>query len=79
MVRHIHASLGFKGLIPQKCNSSQIQCKLHEDGLSGPKHVEDNSVTDTLLMNKENCALKLVDKIILPFLCFSSFSVVFIV
>jgi len=29
------------------------------------KHVEDNSVTDTLLMNKENCALKLVDEIIL--------------
>ena len=29
------------------------------------KHVEDNSVTNTLLMNKENCALKLVDEIIL--------------
>jgi len=28
------------------------------------KHVEDNSVTDILLMNKENCALKLVDEII---------------
>ena len=25
----------------------------------------DNSVTNTLLMNKENCALKLVDEIIL--------------
>jgi len=29
------------------------------------KHVEDNSVTNILLMNKENCALKLVDEIIL--------------
>ena len=29
------------------------------------KHVEDNNVTDILLMNKENCALKLVDEIIL--------------
>ena len=28
-------------------------------------HVEDNSVTNILLMNKENCALKLVDEIIL--------------
>jgi len=28
------------------------------------KYVEDNSVTNMLLMNKENCALKLVDKII---------------
>ena len=28
-------------------------------------HVEDNSVTDILLMNKENCALKLVDEITL--------------
>ena len=31
-----------------------------EDG-----HVEDNSIKNTLLMNKENCALKLVDEIIL--------------
>ena len=31
-----------------------------EDG-----HVGDNSVTNILLMNKENCALKLVDEIIL--------------
>jgi len=31
-----------------------------EDG-----HVEDNSVTNILLMNKENCAIKLVDEIIL--------------
>ena len=29
------------------------------------KHVEDNSVKNILLMNKENCALKLVDEIIL--------------
>ena len=29
------------------------------------RHVEDNSVTNILLMNKENCALKLVDEIIL--------------
>ena len=29
------------------------------------EHVEDNSVTNILLMNKENCALKLVDEIIL--------------
>ena len=29
------------------------------------KYVEDNSVIDMLLMNKENCALKLVDEIIL--------------
>ena len=29
------------------------------------KHVEDNSVTNILLMNKENCALKLVDEITL--------------
>ena len=27
--------------------------------------LEDNSVTNILLMNKENCALKLVDEIIL--------------
>ena len=27
--------------------------------------MEDNSVTNILLMNKENCALKLVDEIIL--------------
>ena len=27
--------------------------------------VEDNNVTNILLMNKENCALKLVDEIIL--------------
>ena len=31
----------------------------------GDGHVEDNSVKNTLLMNKENCALKLVDEIIL--------------
>ena len=29
------------------------------------KHVEDNSVTNILVMNKENCALKLVDEITL--------------
>ena len=29
------------------------------------KHVEVNSVTNILLMNKENCTLKLVDEIIL--------------
>jgi len=29
------------------------------------EHVEDNSVTNILLMNKENCASKLVDEIIL--------------
>ena len=29
------------------------------------KHVEDNSVTNILLMDIENCALKLVDEIIL--------------
>ena len=29
------------------------------------KHVEDNSVTNIFLTNKENCALKLVDEIIL--------------
>ena len=29
------------------------------------KRVEDNSVTNILSMNKENCALKLVDEIIL--------------
>ena len=31
----------------------------------GSKHVEDNNVTNILLTNKENCALKLVDEIIL--------------
>ena len=37
-----------------------------EDGhVNSSKHVEDNSVTDILLMNKENCTLKLVDEIIL--------------
>ena len=37
-----------------------------EDGhVNASKHVEDNSVTNILLMNKENCALKLVDEIIL--------------
>ena len=29
------------------------------------KHVEENNVTNILLTNKENCALKLVDEIIL--------------
>ena len=40
-----------------------VLCKrLHSTpGESG--HVEDNNVTNTLLMNKENCALKLVDEI----------------
>jgi len=33
--------------------------------LLSSKHVEDNSVTNILLMNKENCALKLVEEIIL--------------
>ena len=33
--------------------------------LSISVHVEDNSVTNIVLMNKENCALKLVDEIIL--------------
>ena len=32
---------------------------------TGTKIVEDNSVTNILLMNKENCALKLADEIIL--------------
>ena len=36
-----------------------------EDGhVNARKNVEDNSVTNILLMNKENCVLKLVDKII---------------
>ena len=36
-----------------------------EDGhVQCSKHVEDNSVTYILLMNKENCALNLVDEII---------------
>ena len=30
-----------------------------------PRHVKDNSVANILLMNKENCALKLFDEIIL--------------
>ena len=29
------------------------------------KHVEDNNVTNILLTNKENCALNLVDEIII--------------
>ena len=33
--------------------------------LLSSKHVEDNSVTNVLLVNKENCALKLVDELIL--------------
>ena len=33
--------------------------------LLSSKNVEDNGVTNILLMNKENCALKLVDEIIL--------------
>ena len=36
-----------------------------EDGHVNARNVEDNSVTNILLMNKENCALKLVDEIIL--------------
>jgi len=32
----------FYRLIPQKCNFSQAQCKLPEDGLGGPKHVGAN-------------------------------------
>ena len=34
-------------------------------GRKNLKNVEDNNVTNILLMNKENCALKLVDEIIL--------------
>ena len=30
-----------------------------------PRHVEDNNVTNILFVNKEYCALKLVDEIIL--------------
>ena len=43
-----------------------IQFVLLKMGMLMLKHVEDNSVTNILLMNKENCALKLVDEIILP-------------
>jgi hypothetical protein len=32
----------FYGLIPQKYNFSQAQCKLPEDGPDGPKHVGAN-------------------------------------
>jgi len=34
--------------------------------------IEDNSVTNILLMNKENCALKFVDEIILELTCMST-------
>jgi len=40
-------------------------CKRLDSKLVESGHVEDNSVTNILLMNKENCALKLVDEIIL--------------
>ena len=50
----------------------RLHSTLAESGLSSwrwacwcSKHVEDNSVTNILLMNKENCALKLVDETIL--------------
>ena len=59
----IHTASGIFAL----CKS--LYSKLVESGLrSQPvysKHVEDNKVTNILLMNKENCALKLVDEIIL--------------
>ena len=40
-------------------------CLLHYYPRHVSKHVEDNSTTNILLMDKENCALKLVDEIIL--------------
>jgi len=42
-----------------------IQFVLLKMGMWMSKHVEDSSVTYILLMNKENCALKLVNEIIL--------------
>ena len=44
----------------------RLHSTLVESGLqSALNHVEDNSVTNILLTNKENCALKLVHEIIL--------------
>ena len=45
-------------------------CKRLHSTLVESGHVEDNSVTNILLMNKENCALKLVGEIILCCLAF---------
>ena len=57
----IHTASGIFALC--KC----LHSKLVDSGLRGVRSqpVEDNSVTNILLMNKENCALKLVDEIIL--------------
>ena len=41
---------------------------------SGGKNVEDNSVTNILLINKENSALKLVDEIIQLYMFETQFS-----
>ena len=49
LCKRLHSTLVEKGL-----QSALNQCT-----------VKDNSVTNILLMNKENCALKLVDEIIL--------------
>ena len=46
--------------IPSTCQSALNQCTVQTF-----TEVEDNSVTNILLMNKENCALKLVDEIII--------------
>ena len=40
-------------------------CTVHWLRADCSKHVEDNSITNILLLNNENCALKLVDEIIL--------------
>ena len=46
------------------CSHSVNVCPVHWLRADS-KHVEDNSVTNILLTNKENCALKLVNEIIL--------------
>ena len=73
--QHLVSTLSVNGCTVHQCTlqpfteSDDIRCCVNiifppEDGhVNARKHVEDNSVTNILLMNKENCALKLVDEI----------------
>ena len=73
----IHTTSGISALY-KRLHSTLVESGLCEYNFSSwrwacwcSKHVEDNSVTDILLMNKENCALKLVDVIILKIFTFT--------
>ena len=60
----MHSILVESGL-QSALNQYTVQTFTESEDTRCSKHVEDNSVTSILLMNKENCALKLVDEIIL--------------